>query len=227
MHFLILTLLVLGIIFGPGIWVKRIMARYSKPEDRYPGTGGELARLLLDQLGLEDVLAEETSLGDHYDPEARAVRLTPEKFHGRSLTAVTVAAHEVGHAMQDRDAYPPLRWRSRLVYMSRFGEKLGAGLLLSAPFIGLITRAPAPGVLLFLAGFLTLGLSVLVHLATLPTEFDASFARALPMLERGGYLRPEDEPHARRLLQAAALTYVAGSLASLLNVARWFAILRR
>ena len=80
---------------------------------------------------------------------------------------------------------------------------------------------------MFLGGLLSLGSSTLVHLVTLPTELDASFARALPILEKGNYLRPEDRPHARRLLKAPALTYVSASLMSLLDIARWWAILRR
>jgi Zn-dependent membrane protease YugP len=92
-----------------------------------------------------------------------------------------------------------------------------------APFVGALTRAPSIGIIMFAAGFFTLATSTLVHLATLPTEFDASFARALPMLDR----HRVDRPHARRLLTAAALTYVSASLMSLLNIARWWAILRR
>jgi Zn-dependent membrane protease YugP len=143
------------------------------------------------------------------------------------LTAITVAAHEVGHAIQDRDGYAPLRLRSQLVRASRKFERLGAGVLLVSPFIGALTRAPALGVVMFVAGFITLGTSTLVHFATLPTEFDASFSRALPMLDQYGILKKVDRPHARRLLMAAALTYVAASLMSLLNIARWWAILRR
>jgi Zn-dependent membrane protease YugP len=203
------------------------MNRYSEPADRYPGTGGELARHLLDGFGLEHVRVEQTEAGDHYDPRDRTVRLTPEKYGGRSLTAVTVAAHEVGHALQDHDEYAPLRLRTRLVGATRHLERIGAAVLMASPFVGLLTRAPAAGALTFMGGLLTLGSASLVHLVTLPTEIDASFSRALPILERGGYLKDGDEPHARRLLTAAALTYVAASLMSLLNIARWWALVRR
>ena len=100
-------------------------------------------------------------------------------------------------------------------------------MLLVSPFIGALTRAPALGVMMFAAGFFALATSALVHFATLPTEFDASFSRALPMLDQHHILKKVDRPHARRLLKAAALTYVATSLMSLLNIARWWAILRR
>lgn len=227
MPLLIGTLLVLLLVFGPGLWVQRVLARYSRPPNRYPGTGGELARYLLDGLDLGHVKTEITERGDHYDPDAKAVRLTPDKFNGRSLTAITVAAHEVGHAHQDATGYGPLKWRTQLVKLAAPGERLGAGILMLAPVVAVLTRAPVVGLLMLLGGFLALGLSTVIHAVTLPMELDASFGRALPMLREGGFLRDGDEPHARRLLKAAALTYVAASLMSLLNVARWWAILRR
>lgn len=219
--------IVLALVYGPSLWVRSVLARYSEPANRYPGTGGELARHLLDGLGMQGVKVEKTEHGDHYDPLQRAVRLTPDKFAGRSLTAVTVAAHEVGHAVQDQTGYAPLRWRTRLARLAMPVEKLGAGILMLAPVIALVTRAVPAALLFGLGGMLTLGASIVVHLVTLPTEFDASFNRALPILDRGGYLKDGDEPHARRLLTAAALTYVSASLMSLLNAARWWAILRR
>jgi hypothetical protein len=227
MPILFLLLLLVAVVVGPGLWVKYVLQRYSRPADRYAGTGGELVRHMLDRLDLHDVGAEVTEGGDHYDPDARVVRLTEDKFNGRSLTAITVAAHEVGHAHQHASGYRPLLWRTRLVKWVAPAEKIGAGVLMTAPFVTLVTRAPVVGLLMLLGGFLVLGLSSVIHLVTLPMELDASFGRALPMLREGGYLKPGDEPHARRLLRVAALTYVATSLMSLLNVARWWAILRR
>ena len=227
MSIVIVLLLIAALVFGPGLWVQRVLQRYSLPEDRYSGTGAELARHLLDKHGLGEVVVEKTTLGDHYDPEDKAVRLTDDKFDGRSLTAITVAAHEVGHAVQDQLGYAPLRVRSRLVRATRNVERVGAAVLMVSPFIGAITRAPGLGILMFAAGLLTLGTSTLIHLVTLPTEFDASFGRALPMLDEHRILKRVDRPHARRLLRAAAFTYVAASLMSLLNIARWWAILRR
>jgi hypothetical protein len=106
-------------------------------------------------------------------------------------------------------------------------ERFGALILMTAPFIALITRVPGPGLLMFLGGLLTLGLGAVVHLITLPTELNASFGRALPMLEEGNILKEGDEAHARSLLTAAACTYVAASLMSLINIARWWTILRK
>lgn len=224
--FLVL-LLVLGIVFVPGLWVKRVLERYSVPADRYPGTGADLARLLLERNGIANVRVEETSSGDHYDPQEKVVRLTADKFAGRSLTAITVAAHEVGHAVQDATGYRPLRWRTRLVRVIGPAQKIGAGILMISPFLGAAARIPQVGLIAFAAGFLTLASTTIVHLVTLPTEFNASFARALPMLDSNRILKDVDRPHARKLLTAAAMTYVAASLMSLLNIARWWAILRR
>jgi Zn-dependent membrane protease YugP len=225
--YLVGIVIFLLLVFGPSLWVKRVLARYSHPKDRYPGTGGELARHLLDSLDLGQVTAEITDQGDHYDPDQKAVRLTADKFNGRSLTAITVAAHEVGHAHQDANGYQPLIWRTRLVKFLAPGERIGAAVLMLAPLVTFVTRAPLAGLLMLLGGFLVLGLGALVHFITLPMELDASFGRALPMLESGGYLKPGDKVHARRILRAAAFTYVSVSLMSLLNVGRWWAILRR
>lgn len=227
MHLLLPVIFVFALIFGPGWWVRNVMSRYSSPEDRYAGSGGELARHLLDSLDLHNVKVEETTKGDHYDPQEKVIRLTAGNLNGRSLTAVTVAAHEVGHALQDASGYAPLKIRSQLITLTRPVERLGAGILMAAPFIGMLTRAPLVSLLMVLGGLMSLGATTLVHLVTLPTELDASFKRALPMLEKGDILKSVDLPHARRLLTAAALTYLAASLASLLNIARWWTLLRR
>ena len=227
MAIVIVIVVFLALLFGPAIWVRRVLERYSLPADRYPGTGRQLARQLLDAHGLGAVAVEATDQGDHYDPEAKAVRLTPDKYDGRSLTAITVAAHELGHAVQDHVDYAPLRVRTRLVKATRRVEKIGAAILVVSPFLGAITRVPSIGLVTLGAGLLTLGTAALVHFVTLPTEIDASFGRALPMLERHKILKAVDRPHARKLLTAAALTYVASALMSLLNIARWLAILRR
>ncbi len=227
MHILIFILALLALIAGPGLWVKKVMQRYSKPADRYSFTGGELARRLLDSLELHQVGTESTDAGDHYDPVKKVVRLTQQNYAGRSLTAITIAAHEVGHAMQDANGYRPLKLRTRLVRWVSPVEKTGAVLLMATPLIIAVTRLPAAGLMMVLGGLLSLGSGAAIHLLTLPTEFDASFARALPLLKQQNILKPVDEPHSRRLLKAAALTYVSVALMSLLNIARWWAILRR
>ncbi len=227
MHIIVFFGVVLALVFGPSIWVRYVLSKYSKPENRYGVSGGQYARGLLDAAGLQEVKTEATELGDHYDPMSKTVRLAPERYEGRSLTAITVAAHEVGHALQDHLGYQPLKLRTRLVFWVKPVEKLGAGILIGAPLLTALIRAPSVGLLMFLGGILTLGTAALVHMLTLPTELDASFKRALPMLEASDILYPSDLPHARKLLSAAAMTYVSASLMSLLNIGRWIAILRR
>ena len=227
MSYLIIFSIVLLILVGPSLWVKGTIKKYSQPDDRYSFTGAVFAGKLLKALNLEDVKIESTEIGDHYDPIAKTVRLTVDKHDSKSLTAITIAAHEVGHAHQDATGYRPLSLRTLLVKTMAPAERFGALILMTAPFIALITRVPGPGLLMFLGGLLTLGLGAVVHLITLPTELNASFGRALPMLEEGNILKDGDEVHARRLLTAAACTYVAASLMSLINIARWWTILRK
>ena len=227
MPLLILFVALLALTIVPSLWVQAVIRQYRQPANRYPRTGGQTARHLLDALGLRQVVTEVTESGDHYDPIAKAVRLSADNFNGRSLTAVTIAAHEVGHALQDARAFGPLRWRTQLVEWVAPIEKVGAGMLMLAPIAGALTRSPYLGLIGLAGGFLTLGAGVVVHFLTLPTELDASFVRALPLLKQHGVIRPEDMPRARRLLTAAAFTYVAVALQSLLNIARWWAILRR
>lgn len=223
----LLILLLVAVIYAPQYWVRSVLGRYNRQaEDNFPGTGGELARHLLDKYGLHTVGVEATPQGDHYDPVEKKVRLTPDKFEGRTLTAITVAAHECGHALQDAVDMPLFRWRMRLAGAAVWAGRIGSALLFMAPLLALATRAPSIAVISALGAFLVLGFGVLVQFLTLPVELDASFRKALPIL-RDGYLQPAQVPAAEKILKAAAWTYVAASLASLLNFWRWLAVLRR
>ena len=226
MSALIIIVLVLVTVFGPQLWAQYILKRHSKQRPGIPGTGGELALHLITNSELDGVTVERTEKGDHYDPIEKVVRLSEAVFDGKSLTAVAVAAHEVGHAIQDHLNYAPLRIRTRLVAVAAFSERFGAMILVGLPFITALTRIPAAGALMLVAGLSVLLVPVVVHLVTLPVEFDASFKRALPILALG-YVPEEDMPAARRILTACALTYVAASLSALLNFWRWIAFLRR
>ena len=227
MALIIVLLVILLIVYLPQAWVQWVLARYHRqPEENFPGTGGELARHLLKRFGLDDVEVETSDIGDHYDPLTRCVRLTSDKHDGRTLTAITVAAHECGHALQHAGREPMFMWRTRLAKASIWATRIGSFLLFVAPLLGLLARAPSPAVASIAGAFLVMGFAVVVQLITLPVELDASFAKALPLLE-AGYLQPEQVPAARRILRAAAWTYVAASLASLLNFWRWLAVLRR
>ena len=227
MRIALLVIIIGVVIFGPQLWTKRVFAQYRTPRPDYPGTGAELARHLLDQLDMKHIKVEMTEIGDHYDPETKTVRLMPDKFSEKSLTAAIVAAHEVGHAIQDHTGYHPLAQRTRLVRIAHGAEKVGGMVMMGIPVATAAAQTPVAGALVLAAGIATIGLSTLIHLLTLPVEWDASFRRALPMLQQRNYLSAEDERGARRILTAAALTYVAASLASLLNLWRWIAFLRR
>jgi Zn-dependent membrane protease YugP len=210
----------------PQMWVRRVMERHARERPDFPGTGGEFARHILDEMKLTHVKVEETDLGDHYDPDTKAVRLQPKHMHGRSLTAVVIAAHESGHAMQDATGYGPLQARTRLAKQALKMEKIGAVVMLAAPIVLALSKAPHVLMIEVFAGVMILAVSLLLHAVTLPVEFDASFRRALPVLKAGGYIRDDDMPAAREILRAAAFTYVASAAVSLLDVARWLRVLR-
>jgi len=225
---IVVFVLVAGLVYWPNVWVSKVMQKYKSPEDLFSGTGGELAEHLLQELKIDDVEVEETAPGqDHYDPVGRAVRLSPDNFNGKSLTAITIAAHEVGHAMQHAKNYHFFKIRYALARVANVTEKAGSISIMAMPVVALMTRSPVLGVLLFILGIAGIAFGTLVHLVTLPVEWDASFNRALPMLTRGKYISERHSWHARKILKAAAFTYVAGSLASLFNLYRWIAILKR
>ncbi|MDT8408356.1 MAG: zinc metallopeptidase [Wenzhouxiangellaceae bacterium] len=226
MHILIGIVFLLGVVVLPGWWVQRVMKRYAQPTDRYAGSGGQLARHLLDHLGLEAVGVEETEHGDHYDPETRVVRLSKSNYRDASLTAITVAAHEVGHAIQHADGYQPLMWRTRMVKGVQKFQRLGMILIGLMPLVLVALKLPRAGLMLLLFGMAALASGIVIHLMTLPTELDASFRRALPLLIKGQYVKPEDRRPARKILTAAALTYVAASMMGLVNFWWWLRILR-
>jgi uncharacterized protein len=224
---LILGLTVLLVVLlGPQWWVRHVLERHGVERPDLPGTGGELARHLLDTAGLHSVKVELTGDGDHYDPEEHAVRLLPQHHDGRSVAAVAVAAHEVSHAMQHANGERAFAVRFDLVRKLVWVDRIASGLLLLAPVILILVRAPILFGVQILAGLALLTARIAVHVVTLPVELDASFGKALPVLERGRYLSAADMPAARSVLRAAAYTYVASALMTLLNIARWFRVLR-
>ncbi len=227
MIYALVAILFLALMFGPQMWVRRVIADHSDERPDFPGTGGELARHLLDEAGLEHVTVEALpNGGDHYDPGAKAVRLSTSNHDGRSITAVAIAAHEVSHAMQDADGYRPLALRTRLAEKVQKIQGIGSILLIAAPVVMAVTRKPSILTLELGAGLAILATGVVVHLITLPVEIDASFSRALPILKHGSYLKNEDLPGAKNVLRAAAFTYVAAAMVSLLDVMRWLRMLR-
>lgn len=226
MFYIILALLLFSLFFLPQWWVKHIMKRYSKIIDSLPGTGGQLAQHFITHYQLP-VSLEETEQGDHYDPESKTVRLSKENLNGKSLTAIAIATHEVGHAIQDHKNDQLLLLRGKMVNASQRLQKFGAAIMFIAPFATLFSRSPVVGLIIVLLGFFSLASSVVVQLINLPVEFDASFNKALPLLKEGHYIPKQDLIAVRQILLAAALTYVASALAGLLNVGRWLVLLKR
>ncbi len=216
----------LAVVLLPQLWVRHTIARHGKDRPDLQGTGGELARHLLDRFGMKDVRVEVTDLGDHYDPESRTVRLLRKHHEGRSLAAVAVAAHEVGHAIQHSRGDRMLTLRQRLAKFAMRTDRLAVLFFIAAPILATIARHPA---VLLAVGAIGLGLMavrVVVDAVTLPVEYDASFRKALPILKNGQYIAPEDMPAVRSVLRAAALTNLAGALIALVNIARWRRVLR-
>ena len=221
------VLLVLVLIFGPSLWVKFVMNRYSSQLPEISGTGGELAKHLIERFSLKGVEVEITELGDHYDPIEKKVRLVREHYESKSLTAISIAAHEIGHAIQDQQGDKRLVTRTKMIPIANMVARWSVAIISLSPIIGIITRHPMPfSVLLFLglSGFVA---RMMIHAVTLPIEFDASFSKALPILREGNYISQPSEKAVNRILNAAALTYVSAALADILNLGRWLVILSR
>ena len=140
---LIVVVLILVVAVVPQLWVQRVIARHSDDRADFPGTGGEFASHILKELGLHHVSVQETDQGDHYDPEDKAVRLSPSHYRGKSLSAVVIAAHEVGHAVQDASGYPPLKARTRIAKNAGWMQTAATVILMSAPLLVLIAKSPA------------------------------------------------------------------------------------
>lgn len=220
MHPVVIIVPVAALAFGPRLWVGRLLKQHNRMEEQDFPTGGELARELLDRHHLGHVRVECTDIGDHYDPLMKAVRLTRDKFDRRTLAAVTTAAHEVAHAIQDASDYGPFVLRARLASAARIILPAGTAILVAVPAASLATHRPISPVFLGAALFSMLGTGIAVQLATLPTELDASFGRAMPML-RDGYVNASQAEDARLILLASSLTYIASSLLAVLHVWPW------
>ena len=221
------ALIVLALIFGPSLWVKLVMKRYSLEKPEIPGTGGELAKHLIERFSLKDVKVEVTELGDHYDPNEKKVRLMRENYESKSLTAIAIAAHEVGHAIQDYQGDKRLATRTKMVPVVDKVARWSVAIISISPVIGIITQHPTPFSLLLFLGLSGFIARMMIHAVTLPIEFDASFSKALPLLTEGKYVSQSNAKAVNHILRAAALTYVSAALADILNLGRWIAILLR
>ena len=219
-----LIILVPGMLFT--LWaqlrVKSSFSRYATVPLRPEMTGAAVARRMLDANGLSHIAIEPVRghLSDHYDPRAKVLRLSESVYHSNSVAAVGVAAHEAGHALQDAKRYAPLHLRMAMVPICNIGSTLAFPLF----FIGiLVAGMSAFGEWLIFAGIAAFSLSVIFQLVTLPVEFNAS-RRAMRCLSRSGTMSAEELCGARRVLSAAAMTYVAALAAGLLSLLRLLVI---
>ena len=209
-----LVLIGLVVCMGASALVNSTMRRYSKIRNYTGMTGGEAARRILNNEGLYGVQVECLSQdsGDHYDPRTNTVRLSYGNFHGASVTAVSVAAHECGHAIQHDKEYAPLNFRSALVPVVNISSNLAMPLIL----IGVLLSWNQT---LIQIGIWAFALSLLFQLVTLPVEFNAS-ARAVAKIDQYGLLTSDEITGSKKVLTAAALTYVAAVAASALQLLR-------
>jgi len=180
---------------------------------------------LIKRFGLDDVVVEITKQGDHYNLEDKKVCLSADNYHHHSLTAIAVAAHEVGHAIQHHQNEKKLYLRTTLIKKTFYIEKLGSLCFYLMPLLFLISHNPILSFIFFAIAISSLLASTAVHLITLPVEWDASFSKALPILS-SGYIDQADVGAVKQILQAAALTYIAASLISLFNIWRWLKIFK-
>lgn len=197
--------------------VKSTYKKYSQISTSSRMTGAQVARKILDDNGLFDVRIEEVKgvLSDHYDPRQKVVRLSTDNFHGHSMAASAVAAHEVGHAIQDAEDYAFLKFRTSLVPLASFGSNSAIWIILIGFIFGMAN--------LVLLGIIFMAFAVLFQLVTLPVEFNAS-SRAMDQLVITGIIQNNEERETKKVLDAAALTYVAAALVAVAELIRFILI---
>ena len=198
--------------------IKSTYHRYAQIPSTMGMTGADVAKSILQQMGVTDVRVEPVAgqLSDHYDPSAKAVRLSQGIYGSNSLAAAAVAAHECGHVLQDKQGYAFMNFRAALVPAANIGSNLGPMLVVGGIFLS--TMGAISAIFINLGIFLFLGV-IAFHIITLPVEFDAS-SRALKLIDRLGILQGEENRGAKAVLQAAAWTYVATAFYALLQLAQ-------
>ncbi|MGN1342476.1 MAG: zinc metallopeptidase [Bacilli bacterium] len=212
----LLIILAFSITFISQIIVSSSYSKYKKKLNNKDQNGYDVARKILDKNGLEDIMILETkgNLTDHYDPTKKVIKLSTDIYHGSSIASVSVAAHECGHAIQDKDNYKPMRIRSKLVPTVNICTRIGYLAIL----IGIIFSYT-----LIEIGIILLLSMLIFQLITLPVEFNAS-KRALIQLEDLNLIDKEEKKSAQKMLSAAAFTYVAALLSTLLEILRYILI---
>ena len=204
-----------------------MLREYHVDRDDIPGTGGQLAEHLLDQLEVKDVQIFASQNEDYFDPEHKIIALSGTYFHGKTLTSIAVAAHELGHLIQYKQDSRLLTWRIQMQKMIIRFSPISSAAILIFPILAVVTKSPLVIILLIGAGVFSKVMEVTVQLLALPVELDASFGKALPILKNGGFITKADEPAVRKILTACALTYLASALNSLLSLGRLLKGFRR
>jgi len=201
--------------------VKSAYQHWSQVPSRRGLTGREVAESILGTHGLGDVQVQSTKgqLDDHYDPRKRTVNLSPHVYQGSSLASLAIAAHESGHAMQHAENWGPLAVRSAIAQPVGLLSNLAFPLFIIGLIITSMRPAGEVGRILMDAGIVFFFLAVVFHLVTLPVEFNAS-RRAMAVLKDGGYLSVDESQGAKKVLDAAALTYVAAATVAIMHLAR-------
>ncbi|MGM9920086.1 MAG: zinc metallopeptidase [Bhargavaea sp.] len=194
--------------------VKNTYNKYARVRSTSGMTGREVARMILDRNGLDNVKVVETQgvLSDHYNPLTKTVALSSDNYHNASVAGTAVAAHEVGHAIQDAQDYAFLRFRHRLAPVANITSNASWIFIMAGLFFSSMNNLLGIGIVLMAVG-------VLFQLVTLPVEFNAS-SRAMNQIVELGIIRNEEEPHAKKVLSAAALTYVAAAAVAVLELLR-------
>ncbi|ARJ40205.1 Zn-dependent protease [Sporosarcina sp. P21c] len=198
--------------------VKSTYKKYSKIRSTSGMTGAQVARLILDQNGLHDVKVVESQgfLTDHYNPLTKIVALSTSNYHESSVAGTAVAAHEVGHAIQDKEAYSFLRFRHRLAPVASITSNASWVFIMIGIIFSSMNSLLGIGILLMAVG-------VLFQIVTLPVEFNAS-SRAMDQIVQLGIIRNDEEPQAKKVLSAAAMTYVAATAVAVLELVRLISI---
>jgi Zn-dependent membrane protease YugP len=225
-YFGYLMIMIVGALISgaAALWVRSSYAKYSKQRSASGLTGAETARMILDRNGLTNVRVEPVAgqLTDHYDPRSKVVRLSEGNFRGNTIAGVSVAAHEVGHAIQDATGYAPMKLRSGLVPIVNFGGQLWTPLFIMAIIMGVGTSM---GQLFIQLAVIAFAGVLAFHVVTLPVEINAS-TRAYGLLTRYGILSNSEAGGTKRVLTAAAFTYIAAALTSLLTLLYLFMLSR-
>jgi uncharacterized protein len=201
--------------------IKGTYAKYAQVESSMGMTGAEVAETILREMGIHNVAVEPTpgELTDHYDPTAKAVRLSEVVYGSRSLAAAAVAAHECGHVLQDVRGYKPMNMRAALVPVANLGSNISPWLITAGFILATMGAMGGLSTIFINIGIVLFSGVVLFHIVTLPVEFDAS-SRALRLINELGILQGDENRAAKKVLNAAALTYVATTLYAVLQLAQ-------